>query len=148
VYSTRIALLAVALAAGVSVAFAYATPARAEVLCWQSVLNAWAKGDLGSNYPLRCYREAVQHLPADVRGYSSAPDDIQRALIRAIANGATSRRPASVHTSDSSSPVASGSQPEIKSSGFGVPLPLAILGGWLVVALAGSMFVLRRRRRT
>jgi hypothetical protein len=143
----RAAALGAAAAACASVTFALASPASAEVLCWQSVLNAWTKGTLGSNYPLRCYREAVKHLPADVRGYSSAPDDIQRALIRAIADGATARTPASVHGSSARSIMAAGTQLDGNGGGLSVPLPLEILAGWLVVAAVGSVFVVRRRRR-
>src|SRR5262249_43459865 len=35
--------------------------------------------------PIHCYREALKHLPADVVTYSSAHDDIERALQSAIA---------------------------------------------------------------
>lgn len=31
-------------------------------------------------YPPTCYRQAVQHMPEDLRAYSSAPAEIDRAL--------------------------------------------------------------------
>ena len=142
----RFGLIAAALVASVVAGLAAAPPAQPAVLCWQSVLNAWAHDDLGSNYPLHCYRQAVKHLPADVRGYSSAPDDIQRALIGAIGDSAKKRTTASVHNGGTRTPL-SATKVNGGSSKTMLPLPLVILAGWLVVAAAGSAVLVRRRRR-
>ncbi|HEV2591864.1 MAG TPA: hypothetical protein VGU02_08220, partial [Gaiellaceae bacterium] len=48
--------------------------------CWQVLLNDWYDGRIDGTYPLHCYRDALKHLPSDVDTYSSARDDIERAL--------------------------------------------------------------------
>lgn len=67
---------------------AAAQPARAAssaTPCWKVLLNDWYDGRIDGSYPRHCYNEALKHLPADVSTYSSAHDDILRALQSAIA---------------------------------------------------------------
>jgi len=72
-------------AAAVAVAFAATpSPAAAAVPCGQQVLDAWSNNRLGSNFAVHCYGWALAHLPADVEGYSSAPNDIRQQLLAAI----------------------------------------------------------------
>jgi len=71
---TVAALLALALMAAV------ARPAAAATPCWKVLLNDWYDGRIDNTYPLHCYTDALHHLPPDVRTYSSAHDDILRAL--------------------------------------------------------------------
>jgi len=53
----------------------------AAVACRDRVIADWSdNGRIDRTYPLACYRDAVKHLPEDLRTYSSAPDDIQQAL--------------------------------------------------------------------
>jgi hypothetical protein len=59
--------------------------ADAQTPCWKALLNDWYDGRIDNTYPVHCYREALQHLPSDVQTYSSAHDDILRALQSAIA---------------------------------------------------------------
>ena len=61
------------------VAAAAATP------CWKTLLTDWYDGRIDNTYPLHCYQDALRHLPADVQTYSSAHDDIVRALLTARA---------------------------------------------------------------
>jgi hypothetical protein len=68
------ALLAVALLA------AAARPAAAATPCWKALLNDWYDGRIDQIYPSHCYTEAIHHLPSDVQTYSSAREDILRAL--------------------------------------------------------------------
>jgi hypothetical protein len=85
-------LLAAGLAATV-VGSAQASPRalqQATNTCWRDVVNDWIQHQpnvLGT-YPIPCYTQAIQHLNAypDVAGYSSAPDDIHRALLAALRN--------------------------------------------------------------
>jgi hypothetical protein len=42
-------------------------------------------------YPAVCYRDALASLPADLRIYSSAPDDMAQALSRRIVQGRASK---------------------------------------------------------
>jgi hypothetical protein len=66
---------------------AAAQPARAASAgtpCWKVLLNDWYDGRIDGTYPRHCYNDALKHLPADVSTYSSAHDDILRALQSAI----------------------------------------------------------------
>ncbi len=44
----------------------------------------WYDGTINNVYPLACYHQAIAHLPSDIAIYSSAKDDIPRALAAAI----------------------------------------------------------------
>ena len=69
-------LLAVAAAALVTVA-----PAAAAPSCGRAVIDDWYDdGRVDGTYELHCYDDAIEILPRDVRDYSSAKEDIQRAL--------------------------------------------------------------------
>ena len=59
--------------------------ARAAQPCAQQVLRDWsADGVIDDRYDVACYRDALRSLPEDVRLYSSAADDIKRALARRV----------------------------------------------------------------
>lgn len=60
--------------------------------CAQAVMTDWADGRIDRTYPIRCYREAMKSLPTDLQIYSSAPDDIARALRNRIVQSANARR--------------------------------------------------------
>jgi len=79
--------LAVALLVGgaLMLGSASAAPAAsADTPCWVRLLNDWYDGRIDNTYPIPCYREAIDHLPTDIQVYSSARDDIERALQAAI----------------------------------------------------------------
>ena len=79
-------LIAIGVAVLASVAaFARPLPAAAATPCWKALLNDWYDGRIDNTYPLHCYSDALKHLPADVQTYSSAHDDILRALQNAKA---------------------------------------------------------------
>src|SRR5262249_57091255 len=63
----------------------FATPAPAATPCWKLLLNDWYDGHISNVYPIHCYHQAIAHLPTDIKVYSSAADDINRALQAAIA---------------------------------------------------------------
>jgi hypothetical protein len=77
-------------------ALAVAVPAgSAAKPCWQVLVDDWADGAISNLYPISCYRQALRSMPEDVRLYSNASDDINRALAgraakRTIAGGAKS----------------------------------------------------------
>jgi hypothetical protein len=74
------------MAAAVVVPFLALSPAAAaQVPCWKRLLNDWYDGQIENTYEIPCYRQAIDHLPTDVEQYSSARDDITRALQAAIA---------------------------------------------------------------
>ena len=60
---------------------AVAAPASAAPSCARQVINDWYdNGRVDRTYALHCYDDAIEALPRDVRDYSSAKEDIQRAL--------------------------------------------------------------------
>ena len=89
-----------ALAAGLLVVLFLPAQASAATPCWKKVLNDWSNGRAISSYPLHCYRDAIRHLPEDLRDYSSAADDINAAMQAQIAKRGT-RSPQSVNNSSS-----------------------------------------------
>jgi len=48
--------------------------------CWKKLINDWYDGRIDNSYELHCYRDALRHLPDDVKTYSDAVDVITRAL--------------------------------------------------------------------
>jgi hypothetical protein len=87
------ALIAAALTATVLVA-SHASPAAAATPCWKRLLNDWYDGRIDNVYPISCYEQTLKHLPQDLAVYSSARDDIQRALQSARAQLEKNKKPA------------------------------------------------------
>ena len=138
-----------------------AAPAAAGTPCWKILLNDWYDGRIDATYPIHCYEDAIQHLPPDVVAYSSARDDLQRALLAAIRHdrneppsGSRSIGPAG------DGPSAAGGTNGEAPKGFisqlidkigpknaeSVPLPLLVLAGiaLLLLAAAAASFVARK----
>jgi hypothetical protein len=69
-------------------------PAAAATPCWKTLLNDWYDGRIDNVYPVHCYQDTLKHLPEDVSVYSSARDDILRALQSARAKLKASHKPA------------------------------------------------------
>jgi hypothetical protein len=80
----RLLILVVLAAATGAVAIGPEPAAAAPKPCWKRLINDWYDGRIDNVYPVRCYREAIKHLPEDVESYSDAREDIQRALLSAI----------------------------------------------------------------
>jgi hypothetical protein len=77
----------VLLAVTAAVALGASAPpaAAADRPCWKDLFADWAAdGMVRSLYAIRCYSEALSHLPDDVRIYSTAEEDIKRARLDAI----------------------------------------------------------------
>jgi hypothetical protein len=70
-----------------------AAPASAATPCWKLLLNDWYDGTISNIYPIPCYHQAIKHLPTDIKVYSSAADDINRALQQAIQRQKTTSKP-------------------------------------------------------
>jgi hypothetical protein len=133
-----------------------AAPAGAAVPCWKALINDWYDGRIDQTYPTSCYTEAIQHLPQDVDTYSSAKDDIQRALYASLNRdrGAAPTYDPANPTGTSTGGSDGGSHGIIiraiewlgPSNADAVPLPLLILAGvaFLLLAAAGGSFVNRR----
>ena len=77
----RTALRALVLVAAFAALLAVAGPAAAAKSCGRAVIDDWYEdGRVDGTYALHCYDDAIENLPRDVRDYSSAKEDIQRAL--------------------------------------------------------------------
>ena len=59
---------------------------QADRACGKAVLSDWADGRIDRAYPDPCYQAAIDTLPEDLRAYSTARDDISRALYSHRAN--------------------------------------------------------------
>jgi hypothetical protein len=173
--TTRVLLATIAgalafLVAGVSpAAAAPAASQQATSQCWKDVVNDWLRNqpNLKGTYAIPCYTQAIQHLDSypDVAGYSSASDDIHRALLAAIhqdrGNGPGSGLPS--NPGPGTGP-ASGNGTPAKSTSLwtsivdrlspgnaqSVPLPLIVLAGLallLLLAAAATWFARRMQSR-
>ena len=61
-----------------------AAPKAARSECRTRLLRDWSDGRIDGTYPVSCYRSVLRSLPEDLAVYSSAPDDIARALSATI----------------------------------------------------------------
>jgi hypothetical protein len=167
-------LLKVSVCAGlasVALLCAVAQPARAASAatpCWKVLLNDWYDGRIDGTYPRHCYNDALKHLPADVSTYSSAHDDILRALQSAIA-----KQKKAGHSVGANTPIVPPKPPKGGSGGgtlptdttptgrqqgngltdklnpgspSSLPVPLLILGGLaLILVAAGGVGLVAKR---
>ena len=161
--------------AAVAASFFLPATAHAAVPCRDRIYNDWYKdGKIASTYPIACYRDALKHVPADARTYSSLADDIRAAEQAAIARAhgktvpaqigkggtgnvspATATVPAETTqdngVTDATSTTASGAvvAATSSSSGGGIPLPILVLGGIAIalVAIGAIGAGVRRFRR-
>jgi hypothetical protein len=62
-----------------------------EMTCADSILVDWNNGRLGGTYAPECYRDALRALPEDARLYTTAPEEIKRALRVSLAARALRR---------------------------------------------------------
>jgi hypothetical protein len=91
---TRFLVLAAAAAIAVVLVGAFTRgptePDRVTSRCVPRLMQDWRDGSIDGSYPLPCYQAAITDLPADLREYSSAEDDIRQARARRIAERAES----------------------------------------------------------
>jgi hypothetical protein len=113
----------------------------AATACWQQVIADWTDGHMDHVYPQLCYRQAVEHLPEDLRTYSSAADDIKRALLEAHA-GQSNVGPRSRRLAAATPPARSTTAPHAVGTTV-----IAALGAIVLILIGTSVFVVLRRRR-
>lgn len=160
-----VVLLAVVAVAGTA---AVAAPrADAAEPCYRQLIKDWYDGRIDKSYPINCYREAIKKLPPDVKTYSTAQEDFERALQAAIrANGGQAPRvvpPSAIGRSvqpeeeegeetDTTGSAGSGGDPGAPSSEAGggvleafepanadsIPVPLLVLAGVAMLLLAAA----------
>ena len=152
---------------------AVASPAGAAESCGRQVIDDWYdNGRVDGTYALHCYDDAIEILPRDVRDYSSAKDDIQRAL-QARKRGepappaqtdptpggsAADRHDRTTPTTTDTTGAPPPGRPTIRrprrprrapvdpESASSVPIPLLILAGLALLLIAGGSagYVIRR----
>ena len=150
---------------------AVASPAGAAQSCGRAVIDDWYdNGRVDGTYALHCYDDAIEILPRDVRDYSSAKDDIQRALQNRKRGepappAQTDPTPGAVPptetdgtdtTETTSTPPSGGSDdppsettagaPVDTESASSVPIPLLILAGLALLLIIGGSagYIIRR----
>jgi hypothetical protein len=160
------ALRVLAPVAAILTLLAVAAPAGAAPSCARQVIDDWYDdGRVDRTYPLHCYDDAIEALPADVKIYSSAKEDIQRALQAAMRDEPTppattdpspgggktkpTKPPKSPTTTrsdpkDETTPVAA--PPVDGGSASSVPIPLLVLAGLALLLIAGGSagYIMRR----
>jgi hypothetical protein len=82
----RVLLLCCLASAALPLGAHAASRTTAAAPCWKRLLNDWYDGTINNKYPIPCYQQAINHLPADLRIYGSARDDILAAKAAALQN--------------------------------------------------------------
>jgi hypothetical protein len=136
--------------------------------CWNTLIKDWYDGRIDKTYPIHCYKDALKHLPQDVRAYSDAYDVISRALAAATRGKKNPSPNALVPPPDdgqstqttTTTPIGPGhggdegggsAAPPLghlpgDRGADGVPVPLLILGGLaLLLVAAGAAGLIARR---
>jgi hypothetical protein len=145
-------VLSVAIA--LSLLVATPNPAAAARPCWKDVVQDWFTNEkIDYSYHPQCYRQAIKHLPPVTESYSSARDDIRRALLAALSNPTGPSAPTTPDTKGGLNKDSGGggflSDLLAKlgpSNADAIPLPLLILAGisLLLLGTAGASFIARR----
>jgi hypothetical protein len=114
--------------------------------CGNAVLRDWADGKLNRVYPVRCYQDALNRMPEDMRSYTSAPDDIQRALLAQLRQGRTNGDRQTGARREALSAI--GVDEVARSTGIPRPVvALGVIGIALVAAGSGGLVARRLRAR-
>ena len=130
-----------ALAAVLAAVAVAPSTASAKHECWRTLVADWSDGAISNLYPISCYRQALANMPEDVRLYSSASDDINRALNGQVATrSVASSRSASVRRA----PVVAAS-----TGTGGSGMPFALVGSLAALLLVGgaAAFLIHREWR-
>jgi hypothetical protein len=87
--ATTVALIGVL--AGVAAALVAPSTAGAATPCWKRVINQWLDNKpIATTHKPSCYRQALNHVPEDLRDYSDITDAINAALQASLRGGGTS----------------------------------------------------------
>jgi hypothetical protein len=134
-------------------AFLVGAPAANAANCGAAVLKDWADGRLDRTYPVKCYQDALDAMPEDMRSYTTAPDDIRRALLARIRVARTHHGEADARMRRAAAAPRGTAREALSAAGVttratGIPLPLVVLAVvGLVLLLGGSAALLNRRVR-
>jgi hypothetical protein len=134
------------------VALAFASPAAAQKPCWRQIQDEWVNTNhVSPIYPLHCYREAIAHIPNDLRQYSSLEDMILTARQQAARGVRTPQAHGQSTNRSSANDPGSGLYDQAidklgPTNADSIPLPLMILAGLslILIAAGGAGLVSRR----
>ncbi len=162
----RVVSAFLAVLVGALAALTLSGTAAAATPCGEKVLADWFdNGRIDRLYPLHCYEEAIDAIPADIRDYANAEQIISRALQLALRGkldpvGGPDPTPGddSGGTGGTAGPGGpssggeSGTDPEaapaVDTSGpSSIPIPLVVLGGMSLALLAAGALGYASRRR-
>jgi hypothetical protein len=149
---------ALVLIAALATLLVVAAPAAAAKSCGRAVIDDWYEdGRVDGTYALHCYDDAIDSLPRDVRDYSSAKEDIQRALQARLRGQDSPPARTDPTPGDPDAPVSNGDDDSSGTPGGGdgpggpeaappvdaesassVPIPLLILAGLALLLVAGG----------
>ena len=108
---------------------ASAGAATAAAPCDQQVLSDWfADGRVDRAYRLECYQIAVDSLPSDLRDYTNAQEEIERALQSAARSGET----------EATNRTATSSSSSVLGPALAVAATVALAGGGALYAWRAS----------
>jgi hypothetical protein len=173
-HTRRPVIVALAALAGLLAVLALAGPAAAAKSCGRQVIDDWYDdGRVDGTYELHCYDDAIEALPRDVRDYSSAKDDITRAMQNRMRGEPSPAATADPSPSDDPDTPTSSDDPDVEpvetietieeeptetteavgpvddgESASSVPLPLLVLAGLALLLVAGGSagYLFRRLR--
>ena len=118
-----------------------ATAASGMKACVEQVFREWRTGRIANNHSIACYHATLAALPEDMRVYSDAADQIQRALNTRVAT-VTPKRHHGVAGAERTLEAFAG--PNDRR----FPLPILVSAvGFVVVVTIGSAFRFRRKLR-
>jgi hypothetical protein len=136
-------------------ALAIAGPASAAKPCWREVLDDWTdNARLDKEYEIRCYDQALENLPGDIRDYTDAFDQISDARQAALRGDDLDRQTSEFGApgGNDDDPDASGDGPLDTALGVGsgdsdsIPIPLLVLAGLAgLLMTAGAAGLLARK---
>jgi hypothetical protein len=127
-------------------------PTAGAANCGTAVLKDWADGRLDRAYPVNCYQDALAAMPEDMRSYTTASEDIKRALLARLRASRTHHgelRGRSRHVTAAPRRTAREAlaAADVTTGATRIPLPLVVIAaiGFLLL-LAGSAGLLGRFR--
>jgi hypothetical protein len=127
-------------------------PTAGAANCGTAVLKDWADGKLDRAYPVNCYQDALAAMPEDMRSYTTASDDIKRALLARLRAGRTHHgelRGRSRHVTAAPGRTARETlaAANVTTGATRIPLPLVVIAAiGVLLLLAGSAGLLGRFR--
>jgi hypothetical protein len=159
VVSVRVSRFSVARRAGVVIAgfvlafvasLAFVPAASGTSPCATKVLSDWySDGRIDDRYPLRCYGEAIDAVPSDIRDYVDAQEVIARALQEAARERGLAPPPNTLRTPSVIQDPPPKVVPVVETSApSSIPIPLVVLASSSLVLLGtGALASVVRRRR-